>query len=220
MAQIAKNFTDKSLFNPAFKLNNVNVPTLGQINSLLQAAGVILGMGGQDDIGKRLCIADIDGPDWSLAATGTLFGGIYQAVQVDAGATAANIFPGAAAYLLDTATGGGANSGSNGYVVTDSAHALATNLGCGVFLNAITPGQFGFIQISGKATVKYTAAPASLVAGCAVVFKGVTAGTFDTVLDATAITGALLSAFVGNSIQAPAANALGTIFIKTLLGRY
>ena len=220
MTQRAVNFTDKSLFNPAFKLNNVNVATLGQINALLAASGVVMGMGGQDDLGKRLTIMDQDAADWSLAATGTLFGGIYQAVQVDSGATAANIFPGAAAYLLDTATGGGNNSGSQGYVVTDQAHALATNLGCGVFLNAITPGNFGFIQISGKATVKYTAAPASLVAGCLVVFKGVTAGTFDTILDATAITGALLSAVIGNSIQAPVANTLGTIFIKTLLGRY
>lgn len=221
MSKRTVNFSDKSIFNPgALQLNNINVATLGQLNQLLATAGVVISYGGTDDLGKRMIVSDQDAADWSLASIGTLFGGIYQAVQVDSAATAANIFPGAAAYLLDTAAGGGANSGSQGFVVTDSAHALATNLGCGVFLNAVTPGQFTFIQISGKATVKYTAAPASLVAGSLVVFKGVTAGTFDTILDATAITGALLSAVLGNSIQAPSNNGLGTIFIKTLLGRY
>lgn len=214
-------FSEKSMWlQGTLAVNNVNVASLGQLNSLLQAAGVTVPYGFLDDLGKRIILSDAEAAAFSLTTTGTLFGGAYQLVQVDTGATGANIGVGKAAYLLDTATGGAANSGSQGYVVTDSANALATNLGVGVFLNTITPGNFGFIQMSGKATVLYTAAPASLVAGCAVVFKGVTAGTFDTILDATAITGALMSAWVGNSIQAPVANQLKTIMMKTLLGRY
>jgi hypothetical protein len=218
MSLITKNFTDKSLWNPGFKINNVNVATVGQVNSMLQAAGVVVGMGGQDDVGKRLCIADIDGPDWSLASIGTLFGGIYQLVLVDSGATAANIFTGAAAYFLDTQTGGGANSGSNNYVVTDSAHAVSPGDVCGVFLNPITPGQWGFIQISGKATVKYTAAVTSASQSASTVSGGATAGTFDNII--AAITGITLPTVVGTPIAVPANGALGTVFLRYLLGRY
>lgn len=218
MALVSKNFSDKSMFNAGFKLNNINVAQLGQLNSLLQAAGVSINMGGFDDLGKRIVIGDVDAADWSLAANGTLFGGIYQAVQVDSAATGANIFQGAAAYLLDTAAGGGANSGGQGYVVTDSAHAISTGQVCGVFLNPITPGQFGFIQISGKATVKYTAAVTSASVSSSVVSGGATAGTWDAIV--AAITGITMATVVGVPIQAPANGALATVFLKYLLGRF
>jgi len=219
MAKILKNFSDKSLFNPGnVFLNNVNVAAIGQINSLLQAAGVTIGMGGQDDIGKRIVLADVDGPDWSLASVGTLFGGIYQLVQVDSAATGANIFTGAAAFLLDTAAGGAANSGSNNYVVTDSAHALGTSHCVGVFLNAITPGNFGFIQISGKASVLYGAAIASASLAATVLAASATAGAFDNVV--AAITGITLAQAIGVPIQVPVVSTLKTIQMFGLRARY
>ena len=139
---------------------------------------------------------------------------------MDSGATAANIFTGAAAYFLDTATGGGANSGSAGYVVTDSAHALSVNLFAGVFLNAITPGNFGFIQIGGKATAKYTAAVTDATVGDIVVAAGATAGTFDAIAAATAVTDAVLAKWVGIAIQLPVNASLKTIQLNGIKWRY
>jgi len=220
---VPRNFVDKSLWNTQLAVNNVNVPTVGQVNSLFAGIGGLPGApvyGSQGDLGKIICLSDAEAAAFSFLTNGTLFGGLYQLVQLDSGATSANALVGMAAYMLDTATGGATGAGGQTYTVTDSAHALSTSLGVGVFLNTITPGNFGFIQISGKATVQYTAAVTDTNIGDAVLFAGTTAGTFNAVAAATAVTDAVLSTFLGNAIQAPANGALKTVLMKLAPWRY
>lgn len=226
MTQRTVNFSDKSLFNPAFKINNVNVALLGQLNSMLQASGVNIGMGGQDDLGKRITIMEQDAADWTLAANGTLFGGIYQAVQVDSAATAANVGVGKAAFIKETATGGAAGSGAQGYVVTDESHADATSLMAGIFLNSITPGNFGFIQVHGKVNLLFRAvlSQAGAVGGL-VLLAGLGTGVFDTIVapgafPAGAITSSNYGLVVGLQLAAAANAGTSAVHLTRLFGRY
>jgi hypothetical protein len=47
----------------------------------------------------------------------------------------------------------GTNPIAGNWEVTDAGNALSVNLVSGVFINAITPGNFGFIQTAGRASV-------------------------------------------------------------------
>lgn len=217
MAKVSRNFTDKALWNAGnIAINNVNVGTLGEVNAMFAALGLAINYGSQDDLGKRICIADADAASWSLSSVGTLFGGVYQLVQLSSAATTANAVRGCAAFTQD----GVSNAGSQGYVVTDESHADAVGLIGGVFLNTITPGNFGFIQVHGKATVKYNAAVTDTTVGDVVIVKGAGDGTFDALAAATAVTDVVMAKFVGLAIQAPVAANLKTIQMKDFLGRY
>lgn len=223
------NFTDKSFWNAATNfLNNTNVATLGELNTVIQALGgnVVPQYGSQGDLGKRCVFTEGDltpiaASKFLLSTATALFGGIYQAIQVDTAATAANVAAGKAAFILDTAAGGAANSGALGYVVTDEAHALALTLIAGVFLNSITPGNFGFIQVHGKAVVLYNGALTDPgVVGDSVVVKGAGDGTFDALALATATTNLTMGKNIGFAIQASVISSLKTVQMRGLLGRY
>lgn len=224
------NFVDKSIWNAATNLiNNTNVATIGELNTVIQAlagAGFAPLYGSQQDLGKRMCLPEFDlVPQASskyLLSTGTAeFGGIYQAIQVDSGATAANVAAGKAAFVLETATGGAAGSGALGYVVTDEAHALALTLLGGVFLNSITPGNFGFVQVHGKANVLYNAAVTDPgVVGDSVVVKGAGDGTFDALALATATTNLTMGKNIGYALVGAVAGQLKTVQMTRLIGRY
>jgi len=225
-----RNFTDKSFWNVATNdLNNTNVATLGELNSVIQAlvvsGGAVPLYGSQGDLGKRVCFAESDlvplASSQYLLSTGTAeFGGIYQAVQVDSGATAANVAAGKAAFVLETATGGSAGSGALGYVVTDEAHALALTLIGGVYLNSITPGNFGFIQVHGKANVLFNAAITDTTIGDTVVVKGAGDGTFDALAGATAATNLTVGKTIGYALIAPVAANLKIVQMTRMIGRY
>jgi hypothetical protein len=212
MSKVAKNFTDKSLWNAGnIAINNVNVATLGEINALLSG----INYGSQDDLGKRIVIAEVDAADWSLSSVGTLYGGIYQLVHLDASATAANVGKGKAAFLLD----GVSNAGAQIYDVTDEANAVALPHLCGVFLNSITPGNYGFIQVHGKYSCQYIAAVTAVTDGGSVVLAGDGSGEWD-VPAAGNETFILLAQTIGNAITTPANGALGTVQGNWMRGRY
>lgn len=222
------NFTDKSFWNAATNfLNSTNVATLGELNTVIQALGgnSVPLYGSQGDQGKRCVFSEADltpiAASKYLLSTGTaLFGGIYQAVAVDTAATAANVAAGKAAFILDTQAGGGANSGALNYVVTDEAHALALTLIGGVFLNSITPGNMGFVQVHGKAQVLYNGAITDATIGDSVVVKGAGDGTFDALALATATTNLTMGKNIGYAIQLPVISVLKTVMMTRLVGRY
>jgi hypothetical protein len=216
-----RNFVDKSLWNTQLAVNNVNVPIVGQVNGIFAGIGGLPGTpvyGSQGDTGKIICLSDAEAAAFSFLTNGTLFGGLYQLVQLDTAATSANALVGMAAFLLDTAAGGAENSGSQGYVVTDQAHAIATTHCVGVFLNTITPGNFGFIQVAGKATVQYTAAVTSASQSSSVTSTGATAGTFDAIV--AALTGITEPSVIGTRIQVPANAGLKTIHMQGMRIRF
>jgi hypothetical protein len=97
-----------------------------------------------------------------------------------------------------------AQMAENTYIVT-SRDIAGVNLsqGRGVFLNTITPGNYGWIQENGVATIQQTATAAVAVVGSVVSPFTPTDGTFQSIAAATA---PLVSAF-GTAIDAPIANA-------------
>lgn len=216
MALITKNFTDKSLWNPGnVALNNVNVATVGEINAMFAAQGLPINYGSQDDLGKRIVIAETDALSWSLTSVGTLYGGMYQLVHVNASATAANVGQGKTAFFLDGTSAAGAKI----YDVTDGANFTAIGQIAGVFLNSITPGNYGFIQVHGKTTVKYIATVTATTAGSAVIPSG-TAGLWDAPTQSGNPTFLQINQILGVSISNPANGALGTVQMGILRGRY
>jgi len=223
-----RNFTDKSGWNPATtKVNATNVSLAGENNSLFQNLGLPCppAYGSQDDLGKRFLLTETDmvplaSSLYSLSTGQALYGCIVQLVTLDSGATAANVAPGLAAFILDTATGGAAGSGALNYSVTDEAHAVALNHLCGTFLFAATPGNVTYIAIGGKIPVKYRATVTATTAGSTIIVQGAGTGVFDAPTQSGNPTFLNLGNVIGHAISTPANGAVGTVFTKWMIGRY
>ncbi len=82
----------------------------------------------------------------SYTTTGTLHAGRYRRVVVDSGATASNVKTGAIGLMV-----AGAQPKLNRVTSYDKGIVGAHPV---VFLNAITPGNYGFVQEGGIATVR------------------------------------------------------------------
>jgi hypothetical protein len=222
-----RNFADKSAWNAATgRLNATSVAIPGETNSLFQNLGLPCPpeYGSQDDVGKRFVMTENDlvplsSSQYANSANAKLYGGIYQLVLLDSGATAANVAPGTGAYLLDTATGGAAGSGALNYSVTSADQAISVQHLCGVFLYAATVGQYTWIQVHGKCPVQYIATVTATTAGSTVIVSG-TAGKFDAPTQSGSPTFAQMGTILGNAISTPANGALGTVFMRNLQGRY
>ena len=222
------NFTDKSLWNVAGSsaINACNVSTIGEINSLLATAGVPVNYGSQQDLGKRVVITDAEfasKPQWYNTSNGTLYGGVFQAVYIDPGATVANLTVGKIAYIKSNTNSLGVDTGDQVYAVTDSAHADSTSLIAGICLTpTVTAGNYTIIQVHGKASVQFTATlTATGSIGATVVAGGATAGTADVPTQSGNPTYANIMLILGTVIQAAAANAtISPVQLWRLFGRY
>jgi hypothetical protein len=192
-----------------FVLNTTGDPTASGLQDPI--TGMSQNYGGLE-VGDYFDLTDSEALMLSNTSIGTLYGGRYQRVLVDSGATATNVQIGKLAYLKTIgALEGPSPSSSQGTLstVTDIAHALASDLFMGVFLSSVTPGQYGFIQTSGRATVY---GKSSLTNGAPAVGDILTAGALGTVDDptqSTTLTYALESLIMGRALQAPAS---GTYF--------
>jgi hypothetical protein len=209
------NFTDKSLWNVQgsnYGINNINVPTLGEVNQIMQGLGGLVAYGSQDDLGKRIVITEAGAADYTYTPNGTLFGGVYQLVKVDSGATAAQVAVGHAAFLKV--------SGAATYSVTAESQADSIALFAGVFLNTITPGNYGAILVSGKVNALFKT---SITNGAPAVgdgvFVGGGSGLFDD-LTAGTITIAQTCDLIGKALVAPASTTMSAIQIQNVIGRY
>ena len=80
----------------------------------------------------------------------------------------------------------------------------------GVFLNTITPGNFGWIQENGVATVQETTTTTSATVGAVVTPVGAGNGT----VQSTVGTSALLPNSIGTSVDAPANNVLFRVLLE------
>lgn len=93
------------------------------------------------------------------SATGTLFGGIYQYVKTASGSSANPARGTIAFWDLSVA--------ESIYQVTADAKPTAAipTLIAGIFLNAITAGNYGFIQIAGRASILFNSTITAAAAG-------------------------------------------------------
>lgn len=182
------------------KLNLVNDPTPGQSVASGTGAAQYAGL-----LGSRVAL----GPKEIRfdAATGTLFGGIYMYVQAKAGSTA-NAARGTLAFWDVTAT-------ESLYVVTPDAKPTAAipTLIAGVWLNAVTAGNYGWIQVAGRASVLFDTAVTAAAAGNWVTAKvsPTTAGSADVGAAAGVVT---LAAYLGVAETLPAVSTISVVQLR------
>lgn len=95
-------------------------------------------------VGAKLSIDTTEASNLSDPAGSTLFAGVYQYVQFASGSAASN----ARGQIVFWST-------RSTYIVTPDVTAATQGLIAGITLAAVTKGNYGWIQIAGKATVKY-----------------------------------------------------------------
>lgn len=161
----------------------------------------------QGQLGMRVAL----GPDEVRfdPAIGNLFGGVYQYVRVAAASTA--LLRGRLLFW-DTSVA------ENLYQVT-AVEPTGVSLIAGVALNVITPGNFGWIQIAGRATCLFRAALTKVAAiGDLVLAAAAGAGadnaTCDVLADATALTSVQMRHLVGVAEEAPTNGGLKIVRLK------
>lgn len=223
------NIPTVGIFLPGGFLNNYNSASdTGQVDAYGNVYPSGSNIGKVIEVGDSLA-AQLTQPGTKQGTYGTksgnpLFGGAYQIVQVDSGATAANVDYGLCAYIkLDSGVTQGAlpETSYQNIVVTDEASggvSVTKSLFAGVFLNAITPGNFGIIWVgAGRATVLYKSSLTnnSPALGDNIVTGG-GSGTFD---DAAANTTAPTGLYIGQAVQTPVGAAYGVIYSRNLFNR-
>lgn len=148
----------------------------------------------------------------SYPTNGTLYAGRYRRVQVDSGATAANVktgtiglMPSPAAIQVDL--GGVLPLSMN--VVTSYDQGLATSVRPVIFLNTVTPGNFCFVQELGVATVLgkngFTGTPS-----IGAVIGSTSSGLADVPTSTTAIT----TTSLGPAVDLPKSNGLFRLLLQ------
>lgn len=100
-------------------------------------------------------------------------------------------------------------------VVHSDGAAVSDGRCAGVFLNTLTKGNCGWIQVSGNADVLIKNGITNATDGNAVVV-GTTTALFDCIADATAVTHNLLKSFVGVALGTPTDNAISKVLLKVI----
>lgn len=148
-------------------------------------------------------------------ATAVLYSGRYRRVQVDSGATAANVKTGTIGLMPSLAAigqdiGTGPQTGSAAPPSMNVVTSWDQSIGGGgkpvrpvVFLNAITPGNFGWVQELGVATVLAKATLTAATPAIGDVIIGGTSGLVDDPTQSTTLTYALQSFVIGTAIDIP-----------------
>lgn len=143
-------------------------------------------------------------------SVGVLYYGRYRRILVDPSSTPANIKTGSIGFMsppADAAVAFGKIGGANpitANIISDYAHALDAHLRPVVFLNAITPGNYGWVQELGVASVLGDA--------------GITAGAIGATVSASATTGLAVitggAAPLGVAIDVPTAGVVFRILMQ------
>jgi hypothetical protein len=144
----------------------------------------------------------------SDTAIGTLYEGRYRRVQVDSGATASNVKTGTIGLMTSLAAviaDGDATGKPTVNIVTSYDQAIGNSAGGVrpvVFLNPITPGNFGYVQELGLATVlcKSVLSNTSAVGN---ILVSVATGVVDDGGQSTNVTYTLLKTVVGAALDLP-----------------
>ena len=168
------------------------------------------------NLGDYFDLTNAEAKLYSYPTNGTLFSGRYRRVQVDSGATAANVKTGTIGLMASPAAiqvdlGGKLPISMN--VVTSYDQGLSAGLRPVVFLNTVTPGNFCFVQELGIATVlgknPLTATPAigdMILSG--------TSGLVDDPTQSGNPTYALAKTIIGIAVDLPVSNGLFRILLE------
>ncbi len=186
-------------------------PVIGQPNASVSGIPVI-GYDGQ--LGKRYVVTGVnvgvatnEATRLSNTTVGTLYGGVYQYVQVPSTATATPVI-GNIAFWTDPTK------------MTVNADAAANSVQMGVFINAITKGDYGWVQIGGLASVlfKTSITKATPAIGDLVIYDQTPSAKGDILADATNLTSVLARSFIGRAWNtAPVGGAVSEVIIWPFL---
>lgn len=197
--------TNQSPRVTAQHLNSVNDPSPGLPISASVPGSIIQTYRGQ--LGALLTLSDEMAALLSNPSVGTLYGGVYQYVQFKSTDTVAP-----ARGLLC------AWDDYENFVVTMDITDPRSGKIAGVVLNAVTKGNYGWIQVAGKASVKYagTITKVSPADGDLLVLASATANDVDILADATALTSPVMKRAVGVALQTPAAGQVRLAWLTFL----
>jgi hypothetical protein len=181
------------------KLNTVDDSAIGGASSTTGVSGRAPGQ-----LGQIIELSEVEAQKMDSA----LHGGKYQYVKFKAGTTQSN----AKGQLV-------AWDDIDDFVVTPDPTTAGLARIAGVALNAVTKGQYGWIQVSGLATCKCKAAVTTTTDGTVAIAVSDTTINVDSLADATATTNLQLKAYVGNFAEAPANGALKLVQLTELSER-
>jgi hypothetical protein len=134
--------TNQSPKLPTGFLNSANGDPAPGVPLASPSGSIVQAYFGQ--VGGKLSIDTTEASGLSDPATATLFAGMYQYVQFASGSTASNA-RGQVVFWLTAAS----------FIVTPDVTAATQGLIAGITLAAVTKGNYGWIQIQGRASVKY-----------------------------------------------------------------
>jgi len=200
--------TKQAVLLTARYLNDVNDSVAGGA-VLALPSGVQAPPWSQTIPGDRICLDDASALALSDTTIGTLYGGIYQYTQ--AKTTTLAIALGGIAFWKQ------ADVGTAYIVYGDAQPAAATpSFIAGIFINAITSGNYGWIQCAGVATVLFAAAITATTVGSLVTAKVSATGAEN----GATVTQETVASQIGVSIQtAAAATASQVAITRSPFGR-
>jgi hypothetical protein len=220
--------TKQADFQTAKFLNDVNDAAAGGV-ILSVPAGAPSPSVSQTQTGDRIVLDDITALALSDTAVGTLYGGIYMYVGTLSSAAASPAVGTAAFYRAADLP----SAVNKLYQVTSDAQPSTTvpSLFAGVFINAITKGNFGWIQIAGVASCLFDSTIAAAAVGGYVTTRGAngTAATVASTFDCgpavatpgtAVIANSQISCGVGVAIVLPVVSTITTVLItRSCFGR-
>jgi len=195
-------------------LNDVNDSVVGGAITALPTTQA--NQGQQNIPGDRIILDAATALALSDTTVGTLYSGVYMYVQTNSSGTVAPAVGKAAFWVALSST-----VLESQYLISCDAtpSAAVPTYFAGVFINAITKGNYGWIQISGTASVLFDSAVTAIADGNWVSVK-VSASVTST-FDVGAVAGVVtLAANVGVAQGAPTASTVSTIFLTRGFGRW
>ncbi len=180
-------------------LNTVNDTVAGGESSISGAARYAA------IVGQRIYQDHLSARYSTTAPQLSLYGGGFQYVQSKTGSTAAPAV-GVPAFWSDF----------ENYIVTPDTTTTNVAKFAGVYLNAISKGNWGFIQIKGKvyALFRSTITAATPADGDLITIDYTTSGLFDDPTQSTSVTYALMKTVVGVALGAPVTNTTNLILLR------
>jgi hypothetical protein len=197
-------------------LNNINDAAQGGLVVSLPA-GITGPIVSATTPGDRICLDDATALALSdTVGTGTLYGGIYTYFQTLATSTAAPA-RGTIAFYQATDLGSGATPQ---YRVTADVQptTLLPVYFAGIFINAITKGNYGWVQVQGLASVLFDSALTAAAVGSSVSAK-VSAAVASTADAGVALTTITLGNIFGVAVGTPVISTISPVFITRSIGR-
>ena len=199
--------TKQADFLTARYLNDVNDAASGGV-IVSVPAGAPSPAVSQTIPGDRIVLDDATALALSDTTVGTLYGGIYEYVGATWTTQAAR--KGGVAFWTAT------NLTTGVYTVNGDAQpttAIPTYI-AGIFINTLTKGYFGWIQIAGLATVLFDGALTAAAAGNWVSAKvSASAGTVSSADNGAAAGVVTLAAMLGVAVGLPATSAASTVLL-------